>query len=145
MAQPIVLTGSNIKLYINNQVYTSVQSISFSIDYGESEIYGIDSVYPQEIAVTKCAVRGSVNGLRIKLSGGIQSANLRPLYSDIAASPYISIRIQDRNTKEDILYIPNAKVTRESHSVAIRSTYKLNFDFVGMVPFSPLDRVNNKS
>jgi len=140
MAQSVVLTGANIKLYINNKVYKEVQSISFSVDYGEAEIYGIDSPWAQEIAPTKMTVRGSVNGLRLKLSGGLQGNNMRPLFTDFAASPYISIRIQDRYSGEDILFIQRAKVTREAHSIAMKSTYKLNFDFIGQVPYFALDR-----
>jgi hypothetical protein len=140
MAKSLVLTGAHIKLYINNKVYKEVQSISLSIDYGETEIYGIDAAYPQEIAPTKITVRGSCTGIRVKLSGGLQSANMRPLFQDIAASPYISIRIQDRDSSEDIVFIPNCKVTRESHSIATKATYKLSFDFVGQIPLMALDR-----
>lgn len=140
MAQPIVLTGAHIKLYINNQVYKLVQSISITVDYGEQEIYGIDAEHAQEIAPTRLSVRGSVNGLRIKNSGGLQAQNMRPLFVDLIASPYISIRIQDRSTGEDILFIPNAKVSSETHSIATKSTYKMNFNFVGQVPLFALDR-----
>lgn len=140
MAQSFVLTGAHIKLYLNNKVYKEVQAVSFSVDYGESEIYGIDTPYAQEIATTKVTVRGSVQGLRLKMSGGLQGSNLRPLFTDIAASPYISIRIQDRATGEDIVLIAQAKVTRESHQIATKSTYKLSFDFVGQIPLFALDR-----
>ncbi len=140
MGVPVILTGAQVKVYINNQVYKLTQSITFSVDYGEQEIYGIDSLFPQEIAPTRVSVRGSVQGLRVKQSGGLQAQNIRPLWVDMAASPYISIRIQDRATGEDILFIQQAKVTRESHTAATKSTYKLNFDFVGMIPFFALDR-----
>lgn len=140
MAQALILTGANIKLYINNKVYKEVQSISLNVDYGETEIYGIDSPWAQEIAATKVVVRGNVQGLRVKLSGGLQGANMRPLFTDIAASPYISIRISDRASGEDIILIAQAKVTRESHTIAIKSTYKINFDFVGQIPLWALDR-----
>ncbi len=140
MSQAVVLTGANIKLYVNNKVYKEVQSITLNVDYGESEIYGIDSAYPQEIAPTKVVVRGSVQGIRVKMSGGLQGSNMRPLFQDIMASPYISIRIQDRQTQEDIVFIPNAKVTKETHSMQTKATYKLNFDFIGQVPLFALDR-----
>jgi hypothetical protein len=65
---------------------------------------------------------------------------MRPLYSDLMASPYISIRIQDRRSSEDIIFIPNAKVTRETHTIAMKGVYRLNFDFVGQVPQFALDR-----
>lgn len=136
----MLLSGANIVLWINNKQYKVVQSVTFSVDYGETEIYGIDAEYAQEIAPTKVTVRGSVQGLRLKSSGGLQGSNMRPLFNEIMASPYISIRIQDRQSTEDIVFIPQAKVTRESHTMGIKSTYKLNFDFVGIVPLFALDR-----
>jgi hypothetical protein len=140
MGVPIVITGAQIKIYINNKVYKELTSVSFNVDYGEVETYGIDALYPQEIAPTKIMVRGSVQGLRIKMSGGLQGVTMRPLFVDAAASPYVSIRIQDRSTGEDIIFIPNAKITRESHTIATKATYKVNFDFVGQIPLFALDR-----
>lgn len=136
----LTLAGPHIKVFINNKVYPYIKQLSLNIDYGESEIYGIDAEYAQEIAPTRVSVRGSVIGLRVKLSGGLQAMNMRPGFGDIAAGPYISIRIQDRTTQEDILFIPHAKVTKESHVVAVKQTYQLNFDFVGQVPLFALDR-----
>jgi hypothetical protein len=137
---PVVITGPHINLYINNQLFKEVESISFSVDYGEDEIYGVDSPYPQEISGGKITVSGSVNSLRLKLSGGLQAKNMRSLFSDVSASPYISIRISDRATSEDIIFIPQCKISNESHSVAAKGTYKLNFNFKGMVPLFALDR-----
>lgn len=140
MGVPLVLSGANIKLYINNKPYPEVQSISITIDYGEQEIYGIDAMFAQEIAPTRVSVKGSVNGLRLKLSGGLQGKNIRSLFIDAQAAPYISIRIQDRATSEDILLIPKAKVSNESHSISVKQTYKLNFNFTGQIPLFALDR-----
>ena len=134
------LNGAHIKLYINNVLYKVTQNISLFVDYGEQEIYGIDSVYPQEIGVTRVSVKGSVSGVRVRNSGGLQAQSIRPLFYDIMAAPYISIRIQDRTTGEDIIFIQNAKVTKESHSAIIKNTYKLNFDFTGQIPLFALDR-----
>lgn len=140
MAIPVILSGANIKLYINNKLYKEVQSVGFTVDYGEEAIYGIDSPYAQEIAGNKVSVRGNVNGLRVKMSGGLQGVSMRTLFYDTAASPYVSIRIQDRATQEDIIFIPNCKISLESHSIATKQTYKLNFNFVGQVPLFALDR-----
>lgn len=140
MAATYTLTGSHIKLYINGTLYKNVQGVSLTIDYGEKPIYGIDCPYPQEIAPGQVMLNGSISGIRLKNSGGLQGAGMRPLFQDIAASPYISIRIQDRQSMEDIIFIPNAKVTRESHSIGVKSTYKMNIDFIGQVPMFSLDR-----
>lgn len=140
MGVPLVLAGPNIKLYLNNKVYKEVQAISITVDYGEMEIFGIDAPYAQEIASTRITVKGQVSGLRLKLSGGLQASNLRPLFLDSAAAPYISLRIQDRATGEDILFIPKVKITLESHAIATKSSYKLNFNFIGQIPLFALDR-----
>jgi hypothetical protein len=140
MPQSVILTGANIKIYANNKTYNSVASVSFVVDYGEAAIYGIDSPWPQELAPTRVSVTGSIRGFRLKLSGGLQGSNLRPLFTDIAASPLISLRITDRYSGEDILFLEKAKITRESHEISTKSTYKLNFDFIGMIPLFALDR-----
>lgn len=136
----VLLHGAEIKLFINGTLYKEVQSISITIDYAETPIFGIDSVYPQEIFTNKVNVSGSVQGVRIKNSGGLQSYNMRPLFTDNASSPYISIRIESRSTGEVIVSIPEAKVTRETHQAMAKSSYKLNFDFVGKQPIMALDR-----
>jgi len=140
MGQPITLVGAQINLYLNNQLYKPVQTFTFEVDYGEEGIYGIDSPYSQEIAGGRVMVKGSVRGLRNRQSGGLQGSNLRPLFTDLAASPYISIRVQDRSTGEDIVLVTNAKVTLEGHVASINSSYKLNFDFIGQMPLFSLDR-----
>jgi hypothetical protein len=140
MAQSLVLTGALIKIYINNKAYNVIRTFSLNVDYGENEIYGIDSPYAQEIAPGHVSVRGSISGIRIKFSGGLQAANIRPLFQDFAASPYISIRVTDRSSGEDIVFIPRAKVIRESHTAPAKGVYTLNFDFAGIVPLFALDR-----
>ena len=137
---PVVITGAHLNLFVNNQIYKEVESVSFSIEYSEEPIFQIDSPYPAEIAGGKITVSGTVNGLRLKLSGGIEAKNMRSLFNDASASPYISLRFNDRSTQEDILFVPMAKVTNQSHSVAAKGTYKLNFSWIGLVPFTALDR-----
>ena len=137
---PVVITGAKINLYINNQLYKEVESVSFSVSYGEEETYGIDSPYCQSIDGGKISVSGSINGLRLKLSGGLQAKNIRSLFNDVSASPYISIRIEDRSTSENIVFIPQAKCADETHSIPAKGTYKLNFNFKGIIPYFALDR-----
>lgn len=140
MANPIVISGALCRLYVNNRIYSVAQSVSLKVDTGEYEIYGINSSYPQELAGGgQVKVSGSVRGVRIKNSGGVQGSNLRPLFSDIAASNYVSLRLEDRSTGETIWSIPKAKVSNLDEGVAIKGTYKVNFDFIGQIPFFPLD------
>jgi len=137
----ITLTGALIKVYINNTLYKEVQQISYTIDYGEYPIYGIDSAHPQEIAPSKVLVQGSIAGIRIRNSGGLQANDARPLIKDILAAPYISIRIQDRQSKEDLLFVMSAKVSNQRFMASVKRSVSLSFDFVGMLPMEPIDRI----
>ena len=140
MAKSIVLRGADIKLFLNDQLYPEVMALSYTIDYMENEIYGIDQVFPQEIATTKVSVSGSVDGIRTKYSGGLQGKSVRPLMLDIVNAPYINLKIVDRSTGEEILYIPNIKVGSESFQAQAKGIVKLGFKFKGLIPLNPFDR-----
>ena len=141
MAQQLTLPASAILLYINNKKYNPTMGLSFTIDYNEQQIFGIDSPWAQEIASNRVTVTGNVNGIRTVQSGGLQGGNLRPAFTEIAASPYISIRVTDRISGEDIMLITTAKVTSESHSISPKGVYLLNFSFIGQIPLMALDRI----
>lgn len=135
-----VIAGATCRLYINNTIYSVAQQVTYDVDTGEYEIRGIDSPYAQEIAGGgTISAKGSVHGVRIKNSGGLQAQNARPLFSDVNASPYVSLRLEDRSTGEVIWSIPNAKISRVKDSVAVKGTYKIDFDFIGQVLYWPLD------
>lgn len=140
MANSLIVTAALVRLYINNVVYAPSQSVSVSIETGEYSIYGINSPYPQEIAGGgQNTVRGSAGVIRTKNSGGIQAANMRPLFSDLAASPYVSLRLEDRSTGETIWSIPKAKLNNVKESTAVKGIYRISFDFTGQILFWPLD------
>ena len=139
MAQRTI-AGAHVKLYINGKVYNEVQQLQYTIDYGEEPIYGIDSVFPQEIKITRVSIQGSVSGVRTAQSNGLQGYDIRPKIFDSIFAPYISIRISDRRTGEDIIFIPNARITNEKLDVSAKGVAKMNFSFIGLQPQQPLDR-----
>lgn len=140
MANPLVISGALCRLYVNNKIYSVAQSVTLDVDTGEYAIFGINSPYAQELAGGgQINIRGSVKGIRVKQSGGLQGSNARPLFSDAASSSYVSLRLEDRSTGETIWSIPKAKIVKINESVAIKGTYKVNFDFIGQILFWPLD------
>lgn len=136
----LVLTGPCIKLYLNNKLYKEVQQVAYNVDYGEYEIYGIDTSFPQEIAPGRFMVKGTISGIRIKYSGGIQAYDARPLIKNLLAAPYISIRVHDRASGEDLLLVQSAKITNQKVSISTKGTVKLSFDFSGLIAYEALDR-----
>lgn len=139
MSQSLVLRGSEIKVYIGGTLYNVAQSISWTIDYGETPIYGIDSQFPQEIAPTRLSVQGSVSGIRIKLDGGLQGRQARTKITDILFAPYTSLRVKDRYSDVDIFFLPQMKITNEQVSIQAKGIVNISFNFKGVVPYSEMD------
>ena len=140
MASPKVITGAQVQLFVNGVVYNEVQQLSYTIDYGEEPIYGIDSVFPQEIKITRISIQGSVSGVRVKGSNGLQGYNLRPKVMDSFFAPYVSLRIASRLTGEDIMFIPYARITNEKLDVTAKGIVKSSFSFIGLQGQQTLDR-----
>jgi hypothetical protein len=140
MANSLIVAGGLCRLYINNKIFTVTQSVSITQSTGEYEIFGINSPYPQEIAGGgQISVKGSVKGVRVKQSGGLQGSNARPLFSDVAASSYISLRLEDRSTGETIWSLPKSKIFNINEGVTTKGIYQVSFEFVGQILFWPLD------
>ena len=140
MAQQRTIVGAHCRVFINGKVLNEVQKIDYAIDYGEESIYGIDSVFPQEIKVTRVSVAGSMSGIRIKNTNGLQGYDIRPQIFETQKAPYISIRVQDLHSGEDILWLPQAKISNERASVAAKGVLQVSFNFIGIQPQQPLDR-----
>jgi len=139
MSQSIVLKGSECKLYIGGKLYPEAQQISYSIDYSETEIYGIDSIFAQEIVTTRISVQGSVSGVRVKLSGGLQGKDALTKINQKLFAPYVAIEIRDRYSDQKLIFIPQCKISAETMQVAAKGVVKLNFTFKGIIPYNALD------
>ena len=139
MATYQTISGATVKIFLGGVLYPEAQSISYSIDYGEDPIYGVDSAFPQEIRQTRVSVKGSINGIRLKSSGGIQSRNARTLIKEALHAPYVSIQIKDRSSDEIILFVSQTKITNESFSVSAKGIVSVSFSFTGIIPMGSND------
>jgi len=139
-----VVRGADIILWINGEKYHAVNSVSWDIDHGENAICGIDDPWPQEIAATgKVVTTGSISGLKLRFDGNLQGSKIRAIIGSILSAPYISIRVQDRVTQEDLIYMTKAKVSNERWGVAAKGIIQMSFRFLAMKGFTPLDRVDS--
>jgi hypothetical protein len=136
----LVIAAASVRLYVNNTIYPVTQSVSINQDTGEYAIFGINSPYPQEIAGGgQNVVKGSATLIRTHNSGGIQAVNLRPLFSDIVSSEYVSLRLEDRQTSETLWSVPKAKITSVSETVAAKGTYHISISWTAQMMFWTLD------
>jgi len=139
VSMSVVLKGAEVKCYISNKLYAEIQSIQYTIDYAETEIYAIDSPFPQEIAPGRVSVQGSVQGLVIKDLGGLQAYDIRSKINEILHAPYISLRLKDRHSDRDFFWLPQMKVTSETISIQAKGVVKVSFTFKGIIPYNPGD------
>lgn len=139
MAQSVVLAGSQVKVYFGGTLLKEIQSINYTINYGEDETYGIDSAFPQEIATTKISVKGNASIVYIQASGGLQGKEIRSRIDQVLYAPYISLRIKDRKNDLDIFFCPQVKVTQETLSIGAKGTVKITLSFSGIIPYSSED------
>jgi hypothetical protein len=139
MATSQTISGASVKLFLSGVLYPEAQSLSYTIDYGEEPIYGVDCPFPQEIRQTRISVQGQVSGIRIRASGGIQSGKARTLISESLEAPYVSIQIKDRASDEILLFIPQAKIISQSTTVTAKGILQLSFSFKGIIPLETND------
>lgn len=139
MAQSVVLSGSQVKVYIGGNVYSEVQSINYAIDIGQTEIYGIDSYLAQEIRPTRVSVHGSIQAVYVGGTGGPQGSDARAKINEVLYQPYVALRIKDVKNGEDILFLPQCMVAQESMSVSAKGTVKVTLSFRGIIPYTGFD------
>jgi hypothetical protein len=135
----VTLTGALCRIYINGKIYKEAQSVSYSVDHGVTEIFGIDSSFPQELVDGRKTVSGNISGIKMRYSGDLQAYNAISLTKDILKTPYISIKIEDRSTGEVLLFVPNARIVTEQMNIATKRTVSYSFTFKGLVGYRPLD------
>ncbi len=136
----IILKGASVRVYINERPYNPCQSVQFTVDYGETPIYGIDTPLAQEIATGRITVSGSIQGLRLQNNSSLKENSAITAIKDFLLTPYASIRIQDRQTGEDIIYIPQAKIRNQTTNIVAKGIVKVNFNFIGIMPLEASDR-----
>ena len=139
MAQAVTLTGPLVKVYFEANLLKECQSINWTIDYEETPIYGIDSVFPVEIAPGKISLQGSVTMVYVQAGGGLQGKDIRSRIQEVLYAPYISIRVKDRKNDLDLLFCPQVKVSQESMSISIKGHVQVTFSFKGIIPYNAMD------
>lgn len=128
MSRSVVISGSQVVLKINGTTYGQAQSINYTIDTSDQEIYGIDSIFPQEIVPIKSQVYGSVSGVSV-LGFDLQSMGIRDTNDTTLGGGYTTIEVMDRKTGKNIIKIEKARISNEQFSVSAKGTAKVSFNF----------------
>lgn len=138
--QSLIVTAALCRLYINNVVYRVTTDVSVNIDIGVNSVYGINSPYPQEIYTGgQNVVKGSASVVRTRNSGGLQATGAVQLFSNLGATNFCSLRLEDRSTGETLWSVPKAQISNIREGVSKKGVYQTSFEFVGQILYYPLD------
>jgi hypothetical protein len=139
VAQSAVLSGAQVKCYIGGNLYSEVQSINYSIDFGQDAIYGVDSFLPQEVRPTRITISGTLQAIYVGASGGPQGKDARAKINEVLYQPYVALRIKDAKNEEDLIFIPQCMISQESYSISAKGTVKVSLSFRGIIPYTGFD------
>jgi hypothetical protein len=85
-------------------------------------------------------VTGTIRVIRTRNSGGLVALGIRQLAINPLKGSYVSIRIRDRLSGEDVIFIPQCRIFDEQNQADAKGTWKLSFSFKGIVAVSSADR-----
>lgn len=148
--QTMLYTGASVRLAIAYESGEAVErtigyasGLNFSQSLGAQNIMGVDSVFPQEIALAagQSMVQGSMNIFMLKGTDPIRMGLVAPAvdsqstnnnYPQQAPSRYCHFRFYDRQTGELLLSIEFCKVTSWQVAFQARQTLQASVSFTGM-------------
>lgn len=156
MTQSIIHAGSSLRLAIAYEKDGTEKTIGFATSFnfsqtlGSQPIMGIDSVFPQEIALagSPSMIQGSMTLYMLKGTDPIRSGIVPPVvdfnkknssqkgdsnnYPMQAPSRYMHFRFYDRATNELIISVEFCKITNWSASMQARGVVQAQVNFIGM-------------
>ena len=132
MASTRSMRGADVKVYINGQVYSPVTGIRWSSSTGRHAIYGIDQATPFELATADASVKGTVDVIRIRNSGGLEKAGIAAPEQKLLLEKYFSITVVDRITDTVILQIDEAAISDQNWQAVSKGIISGSFSFEGI-------------
>src|SRR5277367_2004595 len=123
------LTGANLKIFINGNLFGVGTAVDWSADYGRRAIFGVDSYLPQEIASSQVTINGTIECIRLKLAGGLDGLGIGPNDQNILLEKYIQITLIDRQTDATVFQCFNAVVSNQSWRAHTSAVLRGSFSF----------------
>lgn len=120
MAAPAVYAGWRAIIKFNNDVFAAGFVMDYTIDTMQTEILGLDSVFPQEIAPERVMVTMSMRVFRtpdndpvalgIAPGGDSVDGGATQAQTTFTSSKYIQVEVRDKVTDRTVLMLPKAQV-----------------------------------
>lgn len=133
MALQNLITGASLVLYINGIVVGFATGITFTRSQAIKSIYELDNPYVAEMMPTQYSIDGTLNGLRIRQSSGIDTNGIMDLssVSMFFDQKYVNIELLDRLTGVRIYSIQRCIFSTDSWSIQNRGILSFSASFRG--------------
>lgn len=128
-------TGAGIVVKVNGHVVGFATDISYTRNLGIKPIYGIDSPFIREIAVTgPYQVSGTLSGFRLRDSGGLDGLAIMNASNvdDYFQQKYVFLEIIDRLSGASIGVISQAMFITDTWTINARNPVTFNASFIGV-------------
>lgn len=96
MARHLSVKGSDLIVYINAKPFAVMTELQYSVDYGRRAHYGIDSIFPFELASGAMSVSGSMSLYKNQYDGGIEGAGMIPRDYLVPEESYFTLTVINR-------------------------------------------------
>ncbi len=126
------LRGLDCILYINGRPWSVVDSVSWDVDYGVEETYGIDCIQPQEVATGRVRLNGDLHFFRQHNTAGVEGIGIIPVESDLTRERYFYLQIVDRQTDTTYFEVPRCKLRRQQGSARAKGIVEGSLSFTGL-------------
>lgn len=132
--QQLLQHGAGVRLIINGVIIGFATGINFTRSTSAKFIYEIDNPYPKEIAKTAYSVQGTLTGLRIRDSGGLDGVGIMDESNANAYfnSKYCVLEIVDRVTNKNMFTIQKVLFDQDSWSIQAKQLVSFSASFKGM-------------
>lgn len=135
------LTGARAKLYINGTLVGLATDCNWSLPYGMEPVHTLGRFEPQEIVpVSQEAIEVSMNGMRVVnfgphvgFDGNVDTAKMVPVLKDLLNNKDVTIRIEDRQTNENIMEIVRCRSRGYSSQVGAKGMVTYSMQFIGII------------
>ena len=124
MATPAVYAGWRAIIKFNNDIFAAGFVLDYTIDTTQTEINGLDSVFPDELAPERVGVMMSLRvyrtpdndpvALGIAPGGDSVKGGAVRAQTNFVGSKYIQVEIRDKVTDKTVLMLPKAQVFKRT-------------------------------
>ncbi len=129
---PASIRGADLIIYINNSPFATATGFRYQIEEGQRAIYGIDKNTPQELASGQCAIKGTIDVVRIRTEPGLEGIGIGIPEDKVLLKRYFTMSIIDRARDETILAIDEASAGSQSWQVNAKGELTGSFSFEGL-------------